>query len=107
MVAGLFVVPVPVDRICSIHVAARRARFPRFVLVVGQLAKILMNWLRRCATLASIENVQNVFTVEGPQGVIVVKQIAGLLARRIVFWKRLGDSLARGERDECPGLLHL
>jgi len=48
--------------------------------------------------LASIENEQNVFTVEGPQGVIVVKQIAGLLARRIVFWKRLGDSLARGER---------
>jgi phosphatidylserine decarboxylase len=47
---------------------------------------------------ASIENEQNVFTVEGPQGVIVVKQIAGLLARRIVFWKRLGDSLARGER---------
>jgi phosphatidylserine decarboxylase len=48
--------------------------------------------------LASIENEQNVFTVEGAQGVIVVKQIAGLLARRIVFWKRLGDSLARGER---------
>jgi phosphatidylserine decarboxylase len=47
---------------------------------------------------ASIENEQNVFTVEGPQGVIVVKQIAGLLARRIVFWKCLGDSLARGER---------
>jgi len=47
---------------------------------------------------ASIENEQNVFTVEGPQGVIVVKQIAGLLARRIVFWKRVGDSLARGER---------
>ncbi|HTS67535.1 MAG TPA: phosphatidylserine decarboxylase [Terriglobia bacterium] len=48
--------------------------------------------------LASIENEQNIFTIEGEQGVIVVKQIAGLLARRIVFWKRLGDSLARGER---------
>ena len=48
--------------------------------------------------LASIENEQNVFTVEGEQGVVVVKQIAGLLARRIVFWKRLGDTLARGER---------
>jgi phosphatidylserine decarboxylase len=48
--------------------------------------------------LASIENEQNVFTVEGEQGVVVVKQIAGLLARRIVFWKRLGESLARGER---------
>jgi phosphatidylserine decarboxylase len=48
--------------------------------------------------LASLENEQNVFTIEGEQGVVVVKQIAGLLARRIVFWKRLGDSLARGER---------
>jgi phosphatidylserine decarboxylase len=48
--------------------------------------------------LASIENEQNIFTLEGEQGVVVVKQIAGLLARRIVFWKRLGDALARGER---------
>ena len=29
---------------------------------------------------------------------MVVKQIAGLLARRIVFWKKKGDLLARGER---------
>ncbi len=48
--------------------------------------------------LASLENEQNVFTVEGEQGLVVVKQIAGVLARRIVFWKRVGDSLARGER---------
>lgn len=48
--------------------------------------------------LASVENEQNVFTVEGEQGAVVVKQIAGLLARRIVFWKRPGDPLQRGER---------
>ena len=48
--------------------------------------------------LASVENEQNVFTVEGDLGTVVVKQIAGLLARRIVFWKHLGDTLARGER---------
>jgi phosphatidylserine decarboxylase len=48
--------------------------------------------------LASVENEQNVFTVEGEQGIVVVKQIAGLLARRIVFWKHVGDSLTRGER---------
>ncbi|MBZ5513553.1 MAG: phosphatidylserine decarboxylase [Acidobacteriia bacterium] len=47
---------------------------------------------------ASMENEQNVFTVAGDEGTVVVKQIAGLLARRIVFWKRLGDTLARGER---------
>jgi phosphatidylserine decarboxylase len=47
---------------------------------------------------ASVENEQNVFTIEGGQGVVAVKQIAGLLARRIVFWKRPGDRLERGER---------
>jgi len=48
--------------------------------------------------IASLENEQNVITFAGADGEIVVKQIAGLLARRIVFWKRLGDSLERGER---------
>lgn len=47
---------------------------------------------------ASVENEQNVFTISGDQGVVVVKQIAGLLARRIVFWKKKGDLLQRGER---------
>jgi len=47
---------------------------------------------------ASVENEQNVFTVEGDLGRVVVKQIAGAVARRIVFWKRLGDRLSRGER---------
>jgi phosphatidylserine decarboxylase len=47
---------------------------------------------------ASLENEQNVFTIEGEQGKIVVRQIAGVLARRIVFWKKPGDRLERGER---------
>ena len=47
---------------------------------------------------ASIENEHNVFTVRGEHGEVVVKQIAGLLARRIVFWKRPGDTIRRGER---------
>jgi len=47
---------------------------------------------------ASIENEQNVFTIDTQAGPIVVKQIAGLVARRIVFWKRLGARLGRGER---------
>lgn len=47
---------------------------------------------------ASVDNEQNVFTIEGDQGIIHVKQIAGALARRIVFWKRPGDRLQRGER---------
>jgi len=47
---------------------------------------------------ASSENESNTVTVEGPAGTVVFKQIAGILARRIVFWKKKGDSVSRGER---------
>ena len=47
---------------------------------------------------ASVENEQNIFTVRGGAGEIMVKQIAGVLARRIVFWKKPGDEIGRGER---------
>jgi phosphatidylserine decarboxylase len=47
---------------------------------------------------AGEENEQNIVIIEGEQTRVVVKQIAGILARRIEFWKRVGDSLARGER---------
>jgi phosphatidylserine decarboxylase len=43
-------------------------------------------------------NEQNIVTVEGEEQTVVFKQIAGLLARRIVFNKRIGDALSRGER---------
>jgi phosphatidylserine decarboxylase len=43
-------------------------------------------------------NEQNVVTVEGEGHTIVFKQIAGLLARRIVFNKKVGDRVQRGER---------
>lgn len=43
-------------------------------------------------------NEQNIVTVEGEGQTVVFKQIAGLLARRIVFQKAVGDSVARGER---------
>jgi phosphatidylserine decarboxylase len=43
-------------------------------------------------------NEQNVVTVEGEGQVVVFKQIAGLLARRIVFNKKVGDRVERGER---------
>jgi phosphatidylserine decarboxylase len=44
------------------------------------------------------QNEQNIVTVEGEGQTLVFKQIAGLLARRIVFTKRVGDALKRGER---------
>lgn len=48
--------------------------------------------------ISAEENEQNVVTVEGDAGTVIFKQIAGLLARRIVFTKKIGDSLVRGER---------
>lgn len=47
---------------------------------------------------ASVENEQNVFTLSTDAGEIVLKQIAGLIARRVVSWKQAGDQVARGER---------
>jgi phosphatidylserine decarboxylase len=44
------------------------------------------------------QNEQNVVTVEGDGQIVVFKQIAGLLARRIVFNKKNGDRVERGER---------
>ena len=43
-------------------------------------------------------NEQNIVTVQGNGHTVVFKQIAGLLARRIVFTKKIGDSVAVGER---------
>lgn len=47
---------------------------------------------------SSTENEQNVVSVRGEGTLVVFKQIAGLIARRIVFNKKLGDVVAKGER---------
>jgi phosphatidylserine decarboxylase len=47
---------------------------------------------------ASVENEQSVFTLTTDAGEMVFKQIAGLIARRVVSWKKQGDKVARGER---------
>lgn len=44
------------------------------------------------------QNEQNIVTVEGEGRTVVFKQIAGLIARRIVFDRKVGDTVARGER---------
>ncbi len=48
--------------------------------------------------LASVENEQNTLTVDGGGTPVVFKQIAGLIARRIVCTKKPGDRVATGER---------
>jgi phosphatidylserine decarboxylase len=47
---------------------------------------------------ASVVNEQNAVTIRGEKVTVVCKQIAGVLARRIVCWKKPGDALGLGER---------
>ncbi|HET7106606.1 MAG TPA: phosphatidylserine decarboxylase family protein [Candidatus Acidoferrum sp.] len=55
--------------------------------------KFLAAWAEK----ASLENEQNVFTLASEHGEIVFKQIAGWVARRVVSWKKTGDTVGRGE----------
>ncbi len=48
--------------------------------------------------IASVENEQNIITVRGARLTVVVRQIAGVLARRVVLWKKKGDHVKLGER---------
>ncbi|MEI8218483.1 MAG: phosphatidylserine decarboxylase, partial [Elusimicrobiota bacterium] len=47
---------------------------------------------------ACIVNEQNVITVAAQSGTYVVKQIAGILARRVVAWSKTGDVLQKGDK---------
>ncbi len=47
---------------------------------------------------ASLINERNSLTIEGERVTVICTQIAGILARRIVCWKREGDQLTLGER---------
>lgn len=47
---------------------------------------------------AFMRNEQNIITIESECGVVVVKQIAGFLARRCVSWVSEGDVLAKGDK---------
>ncbi len=55
-------------------------------------------FLNAMNTVSAEKNEQNIVTVEGDGQTVVFKQIAGLLARRIVFYPKVGDRLERGQR---------
>jgi phosphatidylserine decarboxylase len=48
--------------------------------------------------IASSRNERNTVTIEGDGTSVGFAQIAGLIARRIVFYKKPGDQVAKGER---------
>jgi phosphatidylserine decarboxylase len=55
-------------------------------------------FLNAMNALSAEQNEQNTVTVEGDEHTVIFKQIAGLLARRIVFTKGIGNRVERGER---------
>ena len=55
-------------------------------------------FLNAMAANSADENEQNIITVEGEGRTVIFKQIAGLIARRIVFNLKVGDMVARGQR---------
>lgn len=81
----LSVFDVHVNR-CPISGTVRDVRYQR--------GKFLDARSKDCAE----QNEQNAVTVEGDGQKVIFKQIAGLLARRIVFNPKVGDHLERGQR---------
>lgn len=65
---------------------------------IGEVKYLPGNFLVASRETASTQNEQNVVTVEGDGTRVVFKQIAGLIARRIVFRKKVGDVVRTGER---------
>jgi phosphatidylserine decarboxylase len=55
-------------------------------------------FLKAMDTEAHIVNEQNVITIENENGKYLVKQIAGILARRCVCWVKPGDILKLGDK---------
>jgi phosphatidylserine decarboxylase len=71
--------------------------------VAGAVTEVVYRrgkFLNAMDAVSAEQNEQNIVTMSGhdPQTKVVFKQIAGLLARRIVFNHKPGDSLARGQR---------
>ena len=69
--------------------------------IAGSISKvehIFGKKLPATSSSASAVNERNSLTIEGEKMTVVCTQIAGILARRIVCWKKEGDELELGER---------
>jgi len=69
--------------------------------IVGKITEVVYapgKFLMATNEKASLVNEQNILTIEGEKVTVVCKQIAGILARRVVCWKKKGDNLELGER---------
>ncbi len=69
--------------------------------VAGTIEKIQYNpgkFLNAANHKASLDNEQNILLIRHGNGKVLVRQIAGLIARRIVCWAKENQSLELGER---------
>ena len=67
--------------------------------VLREVKYVRGTFVNAMSDLSADQNEQNIATVEGDDGQrVIFKQIAGLLARRIVFYPKTGDRLERGQR---------
>ena len=69
--------------------------------IAGRIADVSYSkgkFLVASREVASTENEQNTVTIDGRETSVTFSQIAGLIARRIVFFKSAGDTVATGER---------
>jgi len=69
--------------------------------VAGKVTKVEYKpgkFLKAMEPDAHIVNEQNIITIENDNGVYLVKQIAGILARRCVSWVKPGDVLQAGDK---------
>ena len=67
----------------------------------GRIADVIHRPGRFYAALrsaASRENEQNIIYIHTTRGPLVFKQIAGAIARRVLCWKREGETVTLGER---------
>lgn len=55
-------------------------------------------FLHAASEKASLDNEQSSIGIRGPRGPVLVRQIAGLIARRIVTDSRSGDRVRQGDR---------
>lgn len=69
--------------------------------IAGKIAEVVYNkgeFLPAFDDKASLRNEQNRVSIDGPEGRVGFTQIAGLIARRIVFRKKVGDVVQRGDQ---------
>ena len=67
--------------------------------IISDVTYIAGHFVVASREIASAENEQNIVTVRTEDGAkVVFKQIAGLIARRIIFSKKVGDFVEAGER---------